>query len=437
LIQKLSNNGITDALSPSEKKIVRVTNFVEFVGVVVSFLMAIVHYALDNYYLQINAQITFAFFITALILNGKGFYNSSKVFAVISALMTITSNTMLAGHLNGTHFLYFTVVAGTLVAFPFNKMIWIIILSSLTVMAFIVSVLYPDFLVIYFEIPRRILSEDIALWYQILGFVFAISSVFAILYFSTSNSHRLESELIATNDELESANKTKDKFISILAHDLRNPIGGLKTLLELVNSEFEEFEEEELSTFIKEMSLTADNIYKLLEDILTWVKTQNEKIDLFVNNICLSHLSEPSTTLYEASLKKKNIKLDIRFDKEMSVYCDQNTMSTVIRNLLSNAIKFTRDGGEVSLEAKETDDNMVLVSVSDNGVGMGEEVLSKLFDIDKNNSIPGTDGERGTGLGLSICKEFVELNGGKIWAKSEKGKGSSFFFTIPKSNLEC
>ena len=434
MLHKLSNIGIRDTLTLSEKKIVRVTNFVEFVGVVVSFLMSIVHYMLDNYYLQLNAEFTFVLFITALILNGKGFYNSSKVFAVISALITITSNTMLVGHLNGTHFLYFTVVAGTLVAFPFKKMIWIIILSLLTVMVFIISVLYPDFLVIYFEIPRRIVSEEVSLWYQILGFAFAISSVFAILYFSTSNSHRLESELIMVNDDLESANKTKDKFISILAHDLRNPIGGLKNLLELVNSEFEEFKEEELATYIKEMSLTADNIYKLLEDILIWVNSQSENIYLNFMNISFYHLIEPSRTLYEASLKKKNISFEMIFEEDLRVYCDQNTISTVMRNLLSNSIKFTPEGGHISLEAKDFKDNMTLVSISDSGVGIGVEIIAKLFEIDKNSSTKGTDGEKGSGLGLSICKEFVELNSGRIWAESEKGKGSTFYFTVPKSN---
>jgi signal transduction histidine kinase len=237
-------------------------------------------------------------------------------------------------------------------------------------------------------------------------------------------------ELIEINKELKEAVSTKDKFFSIIAHDLKNPMSnliGASELLYKYPGDCDESEKDELTKAIHTSSVSAFN---LLDNLLVWsrmqtggMKTNPEKINLYtlVREVC---------NVFDNMLADKVIHLEQLVDKEQKVYADKDMLSSVVNNLLSNAIKFTRAGGWIEIRSEISEDEKIKVSISDNGVGIPHENISKIFRIDQSYSSTGTNDEKGTGLGLLLCKEFIERNGGEIWVKSQSGKGSDFCFTL-------
>jgi signal transduction histidine kinase len=177
------------------------------------------------------------------------------------------------------------------------------------------------------------------------------------------------------------------------------------------------------------ISQSSQNAMDLLQNLLDWSRAQTGRMEFNPEYFELVDLIGESKMLFDAIASQKNISIKSELPHSIVVFADKQMTSTVLRNLISNAIKFTRHGGEINLSAKKKS-NGILISVSDNGVGIAAERLIKLFRIDESNSTYGTEKERGTGLGLILCKEFVENHGGKIWAESEEGKGSTFYFTL-------
>ncbi|OYT17866.1 MAG: hypothetical protein B7C24_00350 [Bacteroidetes bacterium 4572_77] len=229
------------------------------------------------------------------------------------------------------------------------------------------------------------------------------------------------SERKKAEEALKASNKTKDKFFSIIAHDLRSPFNSLLGFSELLNDEYDDFDTNERKKFIGIIYHGLQNALKLLDDDF-------EKINLFL-------ISKETSELLKQSIDKKSIQLTNQITKSIYVKADRNMLATIIRNLLSNALKFTNKHGEITISTismpNKKQKEFVTIKVSDTGVGISQEAQAKLFDIGTNISTRGTENEKGTGLGLILCKEFIEMHGGKIWVESEVGKGTSFFFTIP------
>jgi len=241
---------------------------------------------------------------------------------------------------------------------------------------------------------------------------------------------RAEEILIESEIRLRELNATKDKFFSIIAHDLKNPIGAFMNVSELLANMYETFSKEEILEILHEINSYAKRLFSLLENLLIWSKSQTgkieidpdlEKLDLVVSN-CISIL--------DLSAENKKIKLINEVDPNIVINADINMITTVIRNLMSNSIKYTMPGGEVKVSAVK-DTKFVEVVVSDSGIGMSPETIGKLFRIDQHHTTPGTSNEKGTGLGLILCKEFVEKHNGRIWVTSVEDKGSEFHFTVP------
>ncbi|NVN93925.1 MAG: hybrid sensor histidine kinase/response regulator [Bacteroidetes bacterium] len=234
--------------------------------------------------------------------------------------------------------------------------------------------------------------------------------------------------------KLQQLNAEKVKFFSIIAHDLRGPLGGLMMLADMMEDESYQLTPDQKVELTKNLSHSARNIYKLLENLLEWSQMQQghtvfnpQLLDLnFVVNECLKIITETA--------KNKTIKIEVNIPPKMEVFADMNMLQIIIRNLVSNAIKFTPKGGDVSISANIGVDKIVEIAVKDNGIGMSYEMLDNLFRLDAKHSRPGTEGEPSTGLGLLLCKEFVEKNNGKLWVVSEEKKGSAFCFTIPAIN---
>jgi two-component system, sensor histidine kinase and response regulator len=231
------------------------------------------------------------------------------------------------------------------------------------------------------------------------------------------------------NKELKELNATKDKFFSIIAHDLKSPFQAFLNLNTFLVDRFDRYSKEEIIELITEMGDTADNLFKLLENLLSWSRIQMGKMLFEPNVFPLDQLVNMTMGYLEASAKAKQIQLEGKIPEFLEVYVDPDMFSAVLRNLISNAIKFTKPGGTVKVSAKEMGDR-VEIAVTDSGVGISESVLEKLFKIDTTCSTPGTANEKGTGLGLILCKEMVEKHGGNIRVESEVDVGTTFIFTM-------
>jgi len=241
-----------------------------------------------------------------------------------------------------------------------------------------------------------------------------------------------EEALKKSEAELRKANDAKDKLFSIVSHDLRGPVGNLNHFLgELVDNP-DLFSKEEAEEILKLFRISASSTFNLLENLLSWAKSQVGEIKYEPEEIDINEIIFENVSLLENNAKLKDIKLTSDIPKELNVKVDKNMISTVIRNLISNAVKFTNEGGKINVTVLENG-KAVEVSIEDSGIGMDEKTLKKLFDPYAEHSTTGTKGEKGTGLGLNLCKDFVERNKGKIWVESQVGKGSKFMFTLPKA----
>jgi ligand-binding sensor domain-containing protein/signal transduction histidine kinase len=231
-------------------------------------------------------------------------------------------------------------------------------------------------------------------------------------------------------DQLQQLNSTKDKFFSIIAHDLRSPFQTLLSFSDLLLDEIKGSNNNEEKFYARTIQNSSNQLYTLVENLLTWSRTQRDKVTFEPAEINLSSIIDSCINLLVPNLNQKKISFNKQFQTEKNGFADKNMIEMVIRNLFTNAIKFTPEGGKISISLSEKD-NELLTVIKDNGIGISPEDQLKLFRIDTNFSSKGTLGEKGTGLGLIICKEFIEKNNGKIWIESKTGEGSSFFFTIP------
>lgn len=238
-------------------------------------------------------------------------------------------------------------------------------------------------------------------------------------------------DLWESKRRLKQINDNKDKFFSIVSHDLKSPFNSLLGFSELMLKEFDYLPKEELKEYVSSINKSVSNVYGLLENILEWSRIQTGRMEF--NPVCveLSNLIHEAFFSLSGNAIKKNIKLVSHVNKNIRAYADINMIRSVVNNLISNAIKFTGCGGEIIVMAARTGE-LVEISVSDNGVGMGKEEIAKLFRIDVNFSKSGTENEKGTGLGLVLCRELVEKNGGTISVESFEGKGTTFVFTLPE-----
>ena len=247
---------------------------------------------------------------------------------------------------------------------------------------------------------------------------------------SNNEINKLNKRLSENNIQLNELNATKDKFFSIIAHDLKNPFNSLLGFSNILKNNAERYNTEEIKEFADDMVEAAKQAYQLVENLLDWSRIQRGVIvpertwipALELTNE-IKHLS-----IKQAQLKKITLTIDV--NPETQIYIDKEMTNMVLRNLVSNAIKFTPENGFVNILV-ENNDSGSHFTVIDNGIGISPEHLERLFLIDNKLTSPGTNGELGTGLGLILCKEFIEKQGGEIWAYSTPGKGSEFHFKLP------
>lgn len=237
------------------------------------------------------------------------------------------------------------------------------------------------------------------------------------------------------NNELKliELNATKDKFYSIIAHDLKTPFNSIVGCSELLIEQIKEKDYEKIGEYANIVLQSSNRAMDLLMNLMEWAQSQTGKLIFKPEKFEINSFIDDTTQLYEGIAKQKLITIKKKLPNNDTVFADKAMISTVFRNLISNAIKFTKPNGEIiiSVEKKQ---NEFIFSVADTGIGIPQNSIERLFRIDQSFSTNGTNNEKGTGLGLILCKEFIEKHGGKIWVESEEGKGSCFYFTFPEKD---
>jgi PAS domain S-box-containing protein len=241
---------------------------------------------------------------------------------------------------------------------------------------------------------------------------------------------KAEEEIRIKNEQLQSSNAEKDKFFSIIAHDLRGPLSAFVETTRIITEDIQSMTLDDIRSISMSMEKDAANVYALLENLLEWSRLQRGMMDFSPKKIKLNDIISAGVSVVAGSVKTKDIKLDVKIPDNIVVIADKDMIETIVRNLVSNAVKFTPAGGRITIYAVVNPGNVAEIRITDTGIGMSPELKDKLFRMNEKTSRPGTAGELSSGLGLLLCKEFVEKHKGRIWVESKEGQGSTFFFTL-------
>ncbi len=239
-------------------------------------------------------------------------------------------------------------------------------------------------------------------------------------------------KLIDSESNLRKVAETKDKFFSIIAHDIKNPFGIILGYSDLIIEDFKDLDKDTILKYIKTIHSSSEKLFQLLEQLLLWSRAQNGSLEFIPERIALSRLVNNNITILHSNADSKNIKVINRIPDDLSIFADELMLNTIFRNLISNAIKFSEKNKEITIDASRINGH-TQIEVKDQGIGINENDITKLFKSNFNSSTVGTYNEKGSGIGLSLCHEFTKRHNGNIWVESETNKGSAFFFTIPNN----
>lgn len=274
----------------------------------------------------------------------------------------------------------------------------------------------------------------------LLGVSFFFIVVIAVIFYRNQRTQKKINAILAGKNmeierqrkALELLNATKDKFFSIIAHDLRSPLNSLKGFSNFLANYTEGMTTEEIKKIATDLNLSVNNTLDLTNNLLAWARLQMDKIDFSPAILDINEAIKGQVNLFEAAASLKNNKLTINLLPNLKVFADEDHLNFVLRNLIANAIKFTQNG-EIFVKTIQKE-GFIEIAIKDTGAGMDTTFMEKIFSVGHKSSTLGTAGEKGTGLGLPLCKEFVEKNGGNIWVNSTPKQGSTFFFTLPTAN---
>ncbi|TDE14669.1 hybrid sensor histidine kinase/response regulator transcription factor [Dyadobacter psychrotolerans] len=281
-------------------------------------------------------------------------------------------------------------------------------------------------------------------WFRLLMLLAITGAILYIFYrrvASIEQRNRLLEEVVAkrtfelkeANQDLESSNHTKDRFFSILAHDLKNPVAALSGISDLLKEKFPQLSSEDVYSYISDINKSSNSIQDLLINLLDWARTQTNNIVYTPSNLNLYELVVKNQLLIEQQIKRKGIRFSVQVNPLHTIFADPQMIDTIIRNLLSNSIKFTASSGQISIQSHEEEEKIQIL-FKDNGIGMSAQQAKNLFDTKKTSIANGTEGETGTGLGLVIVKEFIEANQGSLEVTSTPMQGTIFTIALPKAN---
>jgi len=280
------------------------------------------------------------------------------------------------------------------------------------------------------EIQNLQIKSDTSKVYLLITIIITtliLLTIFLWLYLSKRSRNKLLSK---KNKEISNANKQKDRFFSIIAHDLRGPFNGFLGLTELLASEIDTMDKEEIQSSAAIMASSAKNLENLLENLLEWSCMEQGLIPFTPQEINLYQTTIECILILQAAAEKKEIQIQNKIEDDTIVFADNHMLHTIIRNILSNAVKFTQKGGSITIQAEKDSKNTIL-SITDSGIGMNAKIVENIFKLNVKTNRNGTENEPSSGLGLILCKEFIEKHGGKIGVESGENKGTTFYCSFP------
>ncbi|HMM10937.1 MAG TPA: histidine kinase N-terminal 7TM domain-containing protein [Bacteroidales bacterium] len=301
---------------------------------------------------------------------------------------------------------------------------------------------YPDLVALCSRIGEESLEAELNLSGEDKIYLMSSSDIYnhknavvgkLLVVHDITHRYKMQETIRKSEERLRALNTEKDKLFSIIAHDLRSPIGAFLSLTRLFIDDGEEMSREEMQEIALSMNRSAESLSGLLDNLLQWSRMQRNEVKTRPEILVVNQLVERNLQIYSEAIQKKQLTTETFISGDLRVFADENMLNTILRNLISNAIKFTQQGGKVSISAEVEDSGMIAIKLSDTGIGMSSEILHNLFAIDGKTNRPGTAGEPSTGLGLILCKEFAERSGGQLLVSSKPGEGSTFTLLLPAS----
>lgn len=415
LFSWIANIGITDTISFYEKKKTQLINLAVACGLPFNIYFAIKNFSEQRTTLGIiNVFLMVGAFLILIINSYQKFLLGRTILSFLASALFSASAIFFR---NGSE--YYLLLNVVIIIIYFSEKKFLIGFTVFNIFLFICIKIFLNSAVVYNEVPfSRVM-------FNIIWAVLAI--VLALLFFKNEQLS-YQKQVEEKNRELEELNNTKEKLFSIIAHDLRSPIGQLKSSLELVNKEY--ITPEQFLPIAGKLSVQVDQLHSTLDNLLRWSISQFQGIQAVPEYVSLEDVIGQKAILFlKQSFDRKNIQLHTE-GLQQRVWADPDHLMLIFRNLVANAIKYSYQDGEISIRAYQKG-NKVIVEIADNGMGMTKEVQESVFSSVTMISNTGTSNEKGTGLGLKLCKEFIEKNKGEIWLKSEPGKGSTFYVSIP------
>lgn len=417
LINWVANIGVSDRVSFYEKRKTQLINIAVAGGIPSNLYFLIKNYVDGLPWLSlINFCLASGAFIVLIINHYQKFFLGRFILICLASIVFSISALLFR---NGSE--YYLLLNMLIIILFFTEKRFLFFFTVINTLVFIGIKIILNGPVIYSQVPfsRVIFNLSWAL----------VTLVLAMLFFKNEQLSYQE-QIEEKNRELETLNHTKEKLFSIIAHDLRSPIGQLKSSLQMVNKAY--VTPEQFMQVTGKLSVQVDQVYSTLDNLLRWSLSQFKGIQVLPEKVLLRNLIERQAVQFlQQSLEQKNIQLHTE-GLQQQVWADPEHLTLIFRNLIANAIKYSYPDGTITIRAYP-DHEQVVVEIRDNGMGMPAEMRDSLFNSVAMVSNTGTSNEKGTGLGLQICKEFTEKNQGKIWVQSAPDKGSSFYVSFPKA----
>lgn len=397
------------------------------IGIFVSLLGSLTSIIISSSLITIIVAITLFFLLTLLyyLVRFKKMFNPFIVPLIIVSFIGISIIWIFDGGINGSDLIvaYIIFILALIIVPDKSRKYFLALFIFLIVVIYLIQLYRPDLITGF--------ASEKARWTDgIITAVYSSCFIFLIIKFLLKN-YELEKKRAEENEmKLRQSNADKDLFISILAHDLRNPFNTLLGISELL---LEDIHKQDMAATEKQIDVLhtiSKRTFDMLEDLLLWARSQSGKLDFKPREIDFAKTCHETVENMRMVALSKKITLNYYASVSIHILADEDMLKVVIRNLISNAIKFTNPGGVIDIRTEQISSTLTVI-VSDNGVGISPETIMDLFDISKKTTSAGTSNEKVTGLGLKLCKEFVERHGGKIWVESVPGKGSDFKFTLP------
>ena len=438
LLSRISNyldvpftESVLSNLKEDELRRIRHVNYISMISIGYMLLYLTIYCILDFYLFKhaiVFLSMSSIFILMIIVFNNKGRHLLAKI--LLSVMMPVFMGYISAVVFDqSTGFQVYLFLATLIPLFLWSikdKIYPISIITGIVALYCVIEFLPP-----FFE-PKILLPENYAYIFRQTNFAASFAGA-GLAVGTFQYLYRIQEKvLIDKKEELLLSQAHKDKIYSVIAHDLRGPLGSIVELSDIFLQIDDPNDEEERLKTIRSMHQTSASLLFLLENLLDWSKMQSGNVDRSKNNLNLYKMVKEALVPYNPQFGKKKQNVDVKVDQSITVYANLHKVSTVLRNVISNANKFTGENGVISVTAHEKD-LKVVVCIEDSGPGLSEIDIDNLFDIRKVSKITGSRHEKGSGLGLLLSKEFIESMDGEIWIESELGKGSRFCFSLPTS----